>query len=138
MTAPHGHGEKTRGRLCCTQQRMQLVVMAAVLALAGAGQGCSYGCHPKNISISVESCGITEFILTTICEGQCYLEDPVYISHDEQKICNGDWSYEVKHIEGCPVGVTYPVARNCECTTCNTGNTYCGRLPGYVPSCPSF
>lgn len=61
-------------RLCCTLQRMQLVVMAAVLALAGARQGCSFGCHPTNISILVESCGRTELVYTTICEGQCYHE----------------------------------------------------------------
>lgn len=61
-------------RLCCTRQRMQLVVMAAVLVLAGAGQGCSFGCHPMNISIPVESCGSTEFIFTTICAGLCYHE----------------------------------------------------------------
>ncbi|XP_051234912.1 gonadotropin subunit beta-1 isoform X2 [Dicentrarchus labrax] len=120
---------------------MQLVVMVAVLALARAGQGCSFGCHPTNISIQVESCGLTEVIYTTICEGQCYHEDLVYLSHyerPEQRICNGDWSYEVKHIKGCPVGVTYPVARNCECTTCNTENTDCGRFPGDIPSCLSF
>nr|prf gonadotropin:SUBUNIT=beta:ISOTYPE=I [Morone saxatilis] len=120
---------------------MQLVVMVAVLALAGAGQGCSFGCHPTNISIQVESCGLTEVIYTTICEGQCYHEDLVYISHyerPEQRICTGDWSYEVKHIKGCPVGVTYPVARNCECTTCNTENTACGRFPEDIPSCLSF
>ncbi|KAK2853719.1 hypothetical protein Q5P01_006380 [Channa striata] len=127
--------------LCCTRQRMQLVVMAAVLALAGAGQGCSFGCHPTNISIPVDSCGITEYIFTTICAGQCYHEDPIYIGHHdwtEQKICNGDWSYEVKHIHGCPLAVTYPVARNCECTACNAGNTHCGRFPGDIPSCMTF
>lgn len=59
-------------RLHCTRRRMQLVVMAAVLALAGAGQGCSFGCHPTNISILVESCGRSELVSTTICEGQCY------------------------------------------------------------------
>ncbi|XP_076589281.1 follitropin subunit beta [Chaetodon auriga] len=120
---------------------MQLVVMAAVLALAGAGQDCSIGCRPTNISIPVESCGSTEFVYTTICAGHCYLEDPVYMGHHdwpEQKICNGDWSYEVKYIKGCPVGVTYPVARTCQCTACNGEDTYCGRFPGLVPSCPSF
>uniref|UniRef100_A0A4W6ES21 Glycoprotein hormone subunit beta domain-containing protein n=1 Tax=Lates calcarifer TaxID=8187 RepID=A0A4W6ES21_LATCA len=66
--------------------------------------------------------------------------DPVYIGHDdwaEQRVCNGDWSYEVTHIKGCPVGVTYPVARNCECTVCNAGNTYCGRFPGDISTCLS-
>nr|Q9PW99.1 RecName: Full=Gonadotropin subunit beta-1; AltName: Full=GTH-I-beta; AltName: Full=Gonadotropin beta-I chain; Flags: Precursor [Trichopodus trichopterus]AAD51934.1 gonadotropin I hormone beta subunit [Trichopodus trichopterus] len=117
---------------------MQLVVMAAVLAVAGVGQGCRFGCHLTNISFPVDSCGITEFIYTTICAGHCYHEDPVYIGHDdwaEQKICNGDWTYEVKHLQGCPVAVTYPVARNCECTACNAGNTYCGHFHGYIPSC---
>nr|AET99103.1 follicle stimulating hormone beta subunit precursor [Monopterus albus] len=111
---------------------MQLVVMAVVLALVGAGQGCSFSCHPTNISIPVESCGSTEYVSTTICEGKCYNEDPIFIFHDdwaEQKICNGDWSYEVKHINGCPVPVTYPVATNCECTACNAANTYCEPLP---------
>lgn len=51
---------------------MQLVVMAAVLALAGAEQDCSSGCRPKNISLPVDTCGTTEFIDTTICEGQCF------------------------------------------------------------------
>ncbi|XP_071752280.1 gonadotropin subunit beta-1-like [Centroberyx gerrardi] len=120
---------------------MQLVVMAAMLALAGAGQGCSFGCRPTNISITVESCGSSESVYTTMCAGQCFQEDPVYIGHDnwpEQRICNGDWSYEVKHITGCPVPVSYPVARNCMCTACETGNTYCGRFPGDIPSCWSY
>lgn len=51
---------------------MQLVVIAAVLALARVGHGCSFECRPKNISIPVESCGLTELIDTTICAGQCY------------------------------------------------------------------
>nr|BAU22084.1 follicle-stimulating hormone beta subunit [Epinephelus akaara] len=120
---------------------MQLVVMAAVLALAGAGPGCHSDCHLTSISIPVESCGHTEYIYTTICEGQCYHKDPVYIGPDdwaEQKVCNGDWTYEVKHFQGCPVGVTYPVARNCKRTACNAGNTYCGRFPGDISSCLSF
>ncbi|XP_017269697.1 follitropin subunit beta [Kryptolebias marmoratus] len=110
---------------------MQLVVMAALLVLAEVGHGCSFICHLKNVSIPVESCGTIKFIHTTICEGRCYQEDPIYDNHvdpPEQHICNGDWSYEVKHIDGCPVGVTYPVARSCHCTTCNTESTDCGRL----------
>ncbi|XP_069383195.1 follitropin subunit beta isoform X2 [Paralichthys olivaceus] len=120
---------------------MKLVVMAAVLAVAGAGQGCSFDCRPTNISIPVESCGSTEYISTTVCAGQCYYEDPVYISETgpaKQRICNGDWSYEAKHINGCPVAVTYPVARHCHCTVCNPGNTDCGRFPGDIPSCLPF
>ncbi|KAM3625109.1 uncharacterized protein V6R79_006934 [Siganus canaliculatus] len=117
---------------------MQLVVMATVLALLGARQGSSYSCHPVNISIPVESCGNIECISTTICAGQCYHEDPVYIGNDdwaEQKVCSGEWSYETKHFEGCPVPVTYPVARNCKCAACNAGNTYCGRFTGRMPTC---
>ncbi|XP_075934816.1 gonadotropin subunit beta-1-like [Anarhichas minor] len=122
---------------------MQLVFMAAVLALAraGVGQSCSSSCHLTNRRISVESCGRTESILTTMCEGQCFRKDPVYISlarPTDQETCNGDWSYEVVHIDGCPEGVTYPVARNCKCTVCNRDeNTYCGTFPGDVSSCLS-
>ncbi|KAM4592377.1 gonadotropin subunit beta-1-like [Odontesthes bonariensis] len=117
--------------LCCIRQMMQLVVIAAVLALAEMEQGCHLDCYPKNVSIPVESCGTTEFIHTTICEGLCFNKDSVFISpagHPEQKICIGDWYYEVKYTEGCPVGVTYPVARNCKCGLCNTVYTDCGRL----------
>nr|BBK03973.1 follicle stimulating hormone beta subunit [Takifugu rubripes] len=120
---------------------MQLVVMAAALALVRVGHGCSFDCRPTNISIPVESCGLTELIYTTICAGQCYHVDPVYINyHDwaEQTVCNGDWTYEVKHIEGCPVGVSYPVATNCKCAACNSGNTYCSRFNGDVPGCLPF
>ncbi|XP_075874832.1 gonadotropin subunit beta-1-like [Nelusetta ayraudi] len=117
---------------------MQLVVMAAVLALAGAGQGCIFGCRPTNISMFVESCGSTEQVFTTICEGQCYQKDPVYRGYGdlpEQRVCNGDWTIEVTHIKGCPVAVSYPVAKSCTCTTCNSQNSYCGRFHGEVPSC---
>ncbi|KAM4602531.1 gonadotropin subunit beta-1-like [Polymixia lowei] len=120
---------------------MQLVVMAALLALAEAGQVCSFGCRPTNVSITVESCGRKESVDTTICAGQCYQQDPVYLGQDDwpkQETCNGEWSYEVKHIEGCPVGITYPVAKDCMCTTCETGNTYCGRFPGDMPNCLSY
>ncbi|XP_061830831.1 gonadotropin subunit beta-1 [Nerophis lumbriciformis] len=110
---------------------MQLVVMATVLALAGAMQTCSLDCNPRNVSIAVESCGKTKFVLTTICEGQCYNKDSVYevpVDVSKQNVCNGDWSYEVKHFEGCPVAVTYPVAKNCACTTCNHDDTDCGHV----------
>ncbi|XP_055363555.1 gonadotropin subunit beta-1-like isoform X5 [Betta splendens] len=119
-------------------RRMQLVVMATVLAAAVAGQGCRFGCRPTNISFPVDSCGVTEFIYTTICAGHCYHEDPVYISHDdwaEQSVCSGEWAYEVKQLQGCPLAVTYPVARSCECSACNAANTHCGHFHGYVPSC---
>lgn len=68
-------------------------------------------------------------------------QDPSYMGYDvwaEQKICNGDWSYEIKHFQGCPVAVTYPVARNCKCAACNVGNTHCGRFFGDVSSCRQF
>ncbi|XP_074478515.1 gonadotropin subunit beta-1-like [Sebastes fasciatus] len=124
--------------LRCTRQRMQLVVMAAVLALAGAGQDCRLLCHLTNIRIPVEGCNQTQFIDTTICEGQCHYEDPVYSRPHHlanQKICNGEWSYEVKRIEGCPV-FTYPVARTCDCVQCNAdGNTNCERFPGDIATC---
>ncbi|XP_006793877.1 follitropin subunit beta [Neolamprologus brichardi] len=116
---------------------MQLVVMAAVLALAGAEQDCSSGCRPKNISLPVDTCGTTEFVDTTICEGQCFQKDPNFVHTDDgpkQKTCNGEWSYEVKYTEQCPRGFIYPVARKCECTACNA-NTDCGTLSGYIPSC---
>ncbi|RVE74215.1 hypothetical protein OJAV_G00019770 [Oryzias javanicus] len=93
-------------RRYCTRQRMQLVVMAAVLVLAEVGKVCSFSCHPINVSIPVESCGISGCVHTTICEGRCYHEDPIYISYEDQpkeRICSGDWSYEVKFIEGCPL-----------------------------------
>ena len=67
-------------------------------------------------------------------------QDPLFDSPEhrpKQQSCNGDWSYEVTHFPGCPVGVTYPVARNCQCTSCDPGNTYCGRFPGDVSSCLS-
>ncbi|KAM9825333.1 gonadotropin subunit beta-1-like [Syngnathus typhle] len=152
---------------------MQLVVMATVLALALAGTAkhCSLGCTPRNVTIPVESCGRTEYVDTTVCEGQCYnefptadrrfggdqtrycvgsvlnyslitrlcrLRDPVYLSpvkETKQKVCDGNWSYEVKHIRGCSVGVTYPVAKSCQCTSCNEDYTDCGRVPWFMPSC---
>uniref|UniRef100_UPI0037E7D0E4 gonadotropin subunit beta-1-like n=1 Tax=Semicossyphus pulcher TaxID=241346 RepID=UPI0037E7D0E4 len=117
---------------------MQLVVMAAVMAVAGARQGCSSGCHLTDIAIQVESCGRTELVYTTVCAGQCYNKDPVFIGDDdrpEQKVCSGNWTYEVKQIPGCPVSITYPVATHCECTACNAGNTHCGRFTGDAPSC---
>ncbi|XP_056144296.1 gonadotropin subunit beta-1-like [Lampris incognitus] len=102
---------------------MQLVVMAAMLALVGARQGSGFGCRPTNISIVVERCGKNKTITTTICAGQCFQKDPVYTGQDDrprQNICNGEWSYEVTQIEDYPVGVTYPVARNRMCTICET------------------
>ncbi|XP_028258044.1 gonadotropin subunit beta-1-like [Parambassis ranga] len=125
-------------RAHCTRQRMQLVVMAAVLALAGADPRCSPGCHPNNVTIAVESCGMKEQVYTTICEGQCHHQEINYDYHEEdtpQSICNGDWFYEVKYIAGCPVGATYPVARNCKCTRCNEEDTYCGHFPEDILSC---
>ncbi|KAG7242639.1 hypothetical protein INR49_020012 [Caranx melampygus] len=120
---------------------MQLVVMAAVLAVAGAGRRCSSNCNLTNAMIEVESCiGIVE-VQTTICQGQCYQEDLVYISNydwPEQETCNGEWSYEVKHIPECPVGITYPVARSCTCAVCNKDHMFCGRYLEDMPRCPSY
>ncbi|XP_034536763.1 gonadotropin subunit beta-1-like [Notolabrus celidotus] len=120
---------------------MLLVVMAVVLAVAGARQGCSSGCHLTNIALQVESCGRIESVYTTLCVGQCYNRDPVYVGDDdwpEQKVCNGNWTYEVKQIPGCPVSITYPVATHCECTSCNERDTHCGSWFGDTPSCLSF
>ncbi|XP_007569048.1 gonadotropin subunit beta-1 [Poecilia formosa] len=113
---------------------MQLVVFVVVLAL---GKGC-FSCNLKNVSIPMVRCDEKVWINTTICEGLCCSQDPVYRSHLQapvQKTCNGDWSYKVKHIKGCPGSITYPVATNCYCTTCNPEDTYCGRFPGHIPSC---
>ncbi|XP_029318099.1 gonadotropin subunit beta-1-like [Cottoperca gobio] len=120
---------------------MQLVVMAALLSLAGAGPGCSSRCHLTTIPIPVESCRGTEYILTNICAGQCETEAENLIDSDElplQKSCNGDWSYEVAHIKGCQVGVRYPVARNCTCRKCNGNNTDCGPFRGNIANCLSI
>ncbi|XP_035991561.1 gonadotropin subunit beta-1 isoform X1 [Fundulus heteroclitus] len=114
---------------------MQLVLMAAVLALAEVG---CFGCRLKNVSIPMERCGQRVCIHTTICEGLCFSEDAVFESPDEapeHRVCNGDWSYEVKHIQGCPESITYPVATNCYCSACNTKDTYCTRLYAHIPSC---
>ncbi|XP_034381214.1 gonadotropin subunit beta-1-like [Cyclopterus lumpus] len=123
---------------------MQLVVMAAVLALAGAGagQGCCFECGLTYVNLTVESCGRTGSILTTICAGQCENKDSVYISDVqtyEQETCLGVWVYEVKHIDGCPEGVTYPVAKNCTCGVCDPNkNTDCTRFTGDASSCLSI
>ncbi|XP_041648300.1 gonadotropin subunit beta-1-like [Cheilinus undulatus] len=120
---------------------MKLVVMAAVLAVAGARQVCSSGCHLTSMLIQVEGCGRKESVSTTACVGQCFNKDPVYIGHDdwaEQQVCNGNWIYEVKQIPGCPVSVTYPVATHCECKACDAGNTHCGRFTGNAPNYQPF
>ncbi|CAN9506636.1 unnamed protein product [Ophioblennius macclurei] len=122
---------------------MQLVVMVAALGLLAAarlGSGFGFGCHPRHLSISVTSCGLTKCVNTTICEGQCFQQDQNFVSprvRVPQKICNGDWSNELTFIEGCPLGVTYPVARNCRCTLCNPVNTECERFRGASLSCLS-
>ncbi|CAG5859729.1 unnamed protein product [Menidia menidia] len=59
------------------------------------------------------------------------MQDSVLVSPEnppEQKICTGDWFYEVKHFEDCDVAVSYPVARSCTCASCNTLSTDCGRV----------
>ncbi|KAM8894441.1 gonadotropin subunit beta-1-like isoform 2-T2 [Spinachia spinachia] len=123
---------------------LRLVVMAAMLALAAAaaeGEGCLSGCRMTSSSMDVEACGRKESILTTICSGLCNSTDDVYISWrppPEQETCNGVWSYEVTHIDGCPEAVTYPVARACDCQVCNPeANTHCGFYSGNKPSCAS-
>ncbi|CAG5859718.1 unnamed protein product [Menidia menidia] len=60
-----------------------------------------------------------------------FKKDSVLVSPEnppEQKICTGDWFYEVKHFEDCDVAVSYPVARSCTCASCNTLSTDCGRV----------
>ncbi|KAL6113562.1 uncharacterized protein ACO6RY_11810 [Pungitius sinensis] len=129
---------------------MRLVAMAAMLALTAAAaaaagadeeEQCHSGCRLTSHSIDVEGCGQTKSVLTTICSGQCNTKEDVYISWrppPEQKTCNGVWSYEVTHIDGCPEAVTYPVARDCGCQVCNPeANTHCGFYAGNKPSCPS-
>lgn len=74
---------------------------------------------------------------------RCPRQAPVYSSHQpppDQNTCNGDWSYEVTHIDGCPEAVTYPVARDCKCQVCNPEepSMHCGYHPVYNPSCPSM
>ncbi|NP_001254560.1 follicle stimulating hormone beta subunit precursor [Gasterosteus aculeatus] len=122
---------------------MQLVVMAAMLALAAAEEDCRSGCQENSFSIEVEVCGQNTSIHTTICSGWCETKAPVYSSHQpppDQNTCNGDWSYEVTHIDGCPEAVTYPVARDCKCQVCNPEepSMHCGYHPVYNPSCPSM
>ncbi|KAK1890703.1 Gonadotropin subunit beta-1 [Dissostichus eleginoides] len=121
---------------------MQLVVMAAVLALAGAVQPCRSICHPTTVPITVRGCGIEKEIYTTICVGQCPHKDSFwperYMVPVEQKTCNGDWSYEVTHIDGCAEPVSYPVASNCNCKTCNGENISCKPYHGDLNSCLSF
>uniref|UniRef100_A0A8C2WCD5 Glycoprotein hormone subunit beta domain-containing protein n=1 Tax=Cyclopterus lumpus TaxID=8103 RepID=A0A8C2WCD5_CYCLU len=119
---------------------MQLVVMAAVLALAGAGagQGCCFECGLTYVNLTVESCGRTGSILTTICLNHvCFENPPLDVQTYEQETCLGVWVYEVKHIDGCPEGVTYPVAKNCTCGVCDPNkNTDCTRLN--VPLTPKI
>jgi len=66
-------------------------------------------------------------------------QDLVYISDTqtyEQEMCIGVWANEVKHIDGCPEGVTYPVAKNCNCEVCDPNkNTDCTRFTGKASSC---
>lgn len=76
-----------------------------------------------------------------VCGSRCWRQDPVYMDYDdrpEQTVCNGEWTYKVKHIEGCPVGVSYPVATSCRCDRCNSRDTYCGRFHGDIPGCMPF
>ncbi|KAL3065833.1 hypothetical protein OYC64_015884 [Pagothenia borchgrevinki] len=122
---------------------MQLVVMAAVLALAGARQPCRCSCNQTSVPITVWGCGIKKEIDTTICVGQCPYKDSFwpeerYGETVVQKTCNGDWSYKVTHIDGCAEPVSYPVASNCNCKMCDGENTSCKRYYGDLNSCLSF
>ncbi|XP_059927299.1 gonadotropin subunit beta-1-like isoform X1 [Gadus macrocephalus] len=65
---------RTRHKSSLSEPRMQLVVMAAVLAMTWADQPCSFTCRPTPTTIAVKSCVRTESINTTMCEGQCYQE----------------------------------------------------------------
>nr|AQU42662.1 follicle-stimulating hormone beta subunit [Merluccius merluccius] len=115
---------------------MQLVVMAALLAMTVGGQGCRFVCRPVNFTINATVCDKHRSIVTTICEGQCFQMDPIYkLYRPQQKTCNGDWSYETKHFEDCPVGFSYPVARSCNCAMCQGGNTQCEMFLDEVPTC---
>ncbi|XP_054907527.1 gonadotropin subunit beta-1-like [Poeciliopsis prolifica] len=115
---------------------MKLAVLVVVLVL---GKGC-FSCNLKNVSILMKRCDQEVCIHTTICEGLCYFQDPVFEDPEVapvQTICKGDWSYEVQDIdiEGCPGSITYPVATNCDCSRCNTEDTDCGRFYGDIPNC---
>ncbi|XP_020498876.1 gonadotropin subunit beta-1 [Labrus bergylta] len=125
--------------MCCTTQTMKLVVMAAMLAVAGARKVCKSGCHLTNKVIQVELCGRNEPVFTTECAGHCYNKDSAYISNadeDKQQVCIGNWTYEVKQIQGCPESATYPVATHCECRACNIKTTHCGLFTGDPAVCP--
>ncbi|KAM9816929.1 gonadotropin subunit beta-1-like [Neosynchiropus ocellatus] len=104
---------------------MQLVVMTTLLALVQAGKICRFGCQPMNMDvvITAESCNRT--VSTTVCAGQCHVET--------QNICNGDWFYERQNIRGCEVDV--PVARNCECRSCDGENTDCRHMSEDLYGC---
>ncbi|CAL8378834.1 unnamed protein product [Arctogadus glacialis] len=122
-------GRRTLHKSSLSEPRMQLVVMAAVLAMTWADQPCSFTCRPTPTTIAVKSCVRTESINTTMCEGQCYQEDPMDPGErPQQYTCSGDWDYEVKHFEGCLEGVLYPVARSCKCSLCQSSNTDCQRV----------
>ncbi|XP_033847744.1 gonadotropin subunit beta-1-like [Periophthalmus magnuspinnatus] len=116
---------------------MVLVVMATGTALVGAECGLIQ-CRPVNVSMEVESCGIREEVLTTICAGNCYHQDPVYMDYlnsPEQRVCVGDWHYDKHLIQNCPVPVTFPRAHSCSCGPCATQYVDCEHFSHDLPSC---
>ncbi|XP_024909480.1 gonadotropin subunit beta-1 isoform X2 [Cynoglossus semilaevis] len=116
--------------------RVQLVVMAAVLAMVCPGKGCSIDCRPILTTISVKGCGITELVNTTECTGHCFMTDHSYQGNrQQQKTCNGDWTYMFKRIDGCPEEVPYPVAMKCNCAVCDLKTMDCGRFVETIPTC---
>uniref|UniRef100_A0A3Q2DCV9 Glycoprotein hormone subunit beta domain-containing protein n=1 Tax=Cyprinodon variegatus TaxID=28743 RepID=A0A3Q2DCV9_CYPVA len=115
---------------------MQFVVMAVVLSLAE--MGC-FSCYLRNVGIPVKGCNQTVCVQTKMCEGLCYNKDSaIEINHvaPEHEICNGEWTYAEKHVDGCPESIVYPVATKCNCTTCNIEDTECSRsdCPGALSS----
>ncbi|XP_020773120.2 gonadotropin subunit beta-1-like [Boleophthalmus pectinirostris] len=116
---------------------MALVVMATRTAQVGAQCGLIQ-CRPVNDRIEVESCGIREKVVTTICAGNCYHQDPVYedyLNVPKQNVCVGDWRYETHVIEGCPVPVTFPRAHSCSCGHCASQYVDCESFSQNLPAC---
>ncbi|XP_053722177.1 follitropin subunit beta [Synchiropus splendidus] len=115
---------------------MQLVVIATLLALVQTGKICRFECQPMNMDVVITTDSCNRTVSTTVCAGQCHVEDPLYIRDHfpkTQKICNGDWFYERQNIEGCEVDV--PVARNCGCRSCNGENTDCRHMSEDLYGC---
>uniref|UniRef100_A0A8C6T657 Glycoprotein hormone subunit beta domain-containing protein n=1 Tax=Neogobius melanostomus TaxID=47308 RepID=A0A8C6T657_9GOBI len=116
-----------------------LVVMAAMWVLVGAEHECGLTqCRLMTSNLEVESCGLREQVVTTVCAGYCYHQDPVYMSalySPEQGVCTGEWHYEERLIQDCPVPARIPVAHSCTCGPCLTGHSDCERFSQDLPSC---